>query len=600
MATVDLKEIRNVSYVSKDFDGIKSDIIEFTKQNFPNDFQDFNEASGGMAILEMLAYVGDLLAFYIDRQANETFINRAVEEKNIIGLSKTLGRQPRLATPAVTELSVSAIFNDSSSAAEAFTLNKGTRVVTSFEPSVSFMLVEDVDFSLTANRSVVTDGTVVTASISGISAVAGELRTFVYTAGAAQPFLKLTMPDKDITEVISITSSDSNEWTQTDFLAQDTIFFGEDNDTSTSGTTPKVLKMKRVPRRYIVEVEPEGDTSVTFGSGKLTLEDSEIVPNPEDFVLPATVRGSASSFSPSTINAAQFLNTRSLGLAPANISLDIQYRYGGGINTNVGSNTLTYFRDINITYKTPNFRSISADVADNIERLLTVTNDVQATGGSERETLNEIRENASAYFAAQNRAVTLQDYQITTLSMPTAFGTVFRTFARKDPSNRLGVELLLISKNDNGQLTAPGGVLKNNVETFVKRFKSFSDSIKITDGKIIDIGVDFAIVPEPNINANEALLEAFFLLRREFDLSNSNFNDTIVLPDIISKIQSIDKIRSVAELKVRNITGTEDGRTYSNVTFKIEANTKSGIIRFPENSLWQVKFLDFDLTGRTL
>ena len=95
-------------------------------------------------------------------------------------------------------------------------------------------------------------------------------------------------------------------------------------------------------------------------------------------------------------------------------------------------------------------------------------------------------------------------------------------------------------------------------------------------------------------------MEAFFLLRREFDLSNSNFNDTIVLPDIISKIQSIDKIRSVAELKVRNITGTEDGRTYSNVTFKIEANTKSGIIRFPENSLWQVKFLDFDLTGRTL
>ena len=88
MAQTALKEVRNINYLSKDFDSIKTSLIEFIQQNFPNDFQDFNEASGGMALLEMMAYVGDVLSFNIDRQVNEAYINRAVEIKNIVSLSQ--------------------------------------------------------------------------------------------------------------------------------------------------------------------------------------------------------------------------------------------------------------------------------------------------------------------------------------------------------------------------------------------------------------------------------------------------------------------------------------------------------------------------------
>jgi hypothetical protein len=600
MPQTGLKEVRNIKYLSKDFDSIKFDLIEFIKQNFPNDFQDFNEASGGMALLEMLAYVGDLMSFYIDRQANEGFMGRAVEEKNIFGLSKTLGRKPKFSIPASTNFSLSAVFNDATSAAEFFTIRKGTRVSTTFEPSVSFELIEDVDFSISANRSVTSDGTFVTASVSSISGIAGASRTFVYTVGAASPFLKITLPDEDITEITSVSSSDGNEWSEVDYLAQDTIFVGDNNDTSSSASVPYVLKMKRVPYRFTQEPEPTGVTSIRFGSGKLSLEDSEIIPNPEDFVLPATLRGSASGFCPSTINSGQFLNTRTLGVAPSNVSLDITYRYGGGLDTNVGSNTVTRYTNLLKSYKTTNFESISAEAVDLHDRTLKITNTEQASGGAERETLDEMRENASAFFSAQNRAVTLQDYQILTMSMPATFGTVFRTYARKDPSNNLGVELITIARDTDGYLVSTNGTVKNNIEKFIGRFKSFSDTVKITDGKIVNLTLDFSIVPELNVNANDALLEAFFLLRRELDISNSNFGTSIVKTDIQAKLQNLEKVRSVASLSFGTRTNTVDGRSYSNVQYDVVSNTSNGIITFPPDIIWECKYLDFDITGRTV
>ena len=57
---------RDINYLSKDFDSIKSDLLDYVKRHFPNDWRDFNDASGGMAILELMAYVGDVLSFNID------------------------------------------------------------------------------------------------------------------------------------------------------------------------------------------------------------------------------------------------------------------------------------------------------------------------------------------------------------------------------------------------------------------------------------------------------------------------------------------------------------------------------------------------------
>jgi len=590
---------RDINYLSKDFDSIKSDLMDYVKRHFPSDWRDFNDASGGMAILELIAYVGDILSFNIDRQVNEAYINRAVELKNIVSLAQNFGYKPKNQTPAVVNLAVSADMTNTTSAETLFTLKKGATVLTNYEPIVAFEILNDIDFANPANRVIQTAGGTTTVSVSGVSAVAGISKIFRYQAADAVKFLKVTLPDSNINEVISVSASDGSEYFEVDNLARDTIFIGDVNTSSSSGDAGYIMKLKRVPKRYVVERDPTGLTSIRFGPGVLMESDAEIIPNPNDFVLPPTLRGSPSGFAPAAIDSTNFLKTKSLGVAPQNTNITITYRAGGGVVTNVGANTLTRIINKDIVFATPNLSSLSATVVTNISNSLSCTNGEQASGGEQSESVASIRENAVYNMGSQLRCVTLQDYQARIMSMPAQFGSVFRSFVRKDPNNSMGAEMFIVTRNNQKQLTLPSEIIINNIETYIKNFKSFSDTIKLTSGRIINIGVDFTIVPEANANAQEALMECILVLQRLFDTTRTNFNDSIVIPDIQARLQSLRKIRSVPDLKIVNKTTAVGSRAYSGTEFNINANTNSGILQFPQNSMWELKYPNFDITGRT-
>ena len=129
---------RDINYLSKDFNSLKNDLMDYVKRQFPDTWRDFNDASGGMAILELMAYIGDVLSFNIDRQVNEAYINRAIETKNIVSLASNFGYNPRSNTPAIVNLAVSADFNATTSADELCKIKKGATVFTNFEPVVAF------------------------------------------------------------------------------------------------------------------------------------------------------------------------------------------------------------------------------------------------------------------------------------------------------------------------------------------------------------------------------------------------------------------------------------------------------------------------------
>ena len=590
---------RDINYLSKDFDSIKSDLVDYVKRYFPNDWRDFNDASGGMAILELMAYVGDVLSFNIDRQVNEAYINRAVETKNIVSLAENFGYTPRNNTPAVVNLSVSADFTTTVSGQELCKLNKGAKVFTNFEPIVPFEILADVDFSQPANRIVNSDNNgTTTVSVTGVSAVAGVTKTFSHKVDDAIKFLKLTLPDRNVNEVVSVTATDGAEYYQVDSLARDTIFIGEINgDASTSGDAAYILKIKRVPKRYTVEKEPSGLTSIRFGPGILTESDSEVIPNPNDFVLPPSLRGSPSGFSPATIDSTNFLKTKSLGVAPRNTTMVVTYRQGGGVNGNVGPGTITRFVEKEVQFVTPNFQSISGNASQTIFNSITCNNGDKASGGEESESIASVKINAINNMNSQLRCVTLQDYQVRIMSMPAQFGSVFRSFARKDPNNNLGVELFLITRNADSQLTLPNQVINNNVESYIKQFRSFSDTVKLSAGRIINIGVNFTIVPAPDANFSEALMNTILLLQRQFDTARTNFNDTIVNSEIIALIQSQKSVLSVPEFKIINRVGTVDTRSYSNTSYNIQANTAGGILSFGTKDVWEMKYPNFDIIG---
>ena len=590
---------RDVNYLSKDFDSIKSDLIDYVKRYFPNDWRDFNDASGGMAILELMAYVGDVLSFNIDRQVNEAYINRAVETKNIISLAENFGYNPRTNTPAVVNLSVSADFTTTVSGTQLCKIIKGAKVFTNFEPIVPFEILNDVDFSQPHNRIVNSDNNgTTTVSVTGVSAVAGVTKTFSHRVDDPIKFLKVSLPDRNINEVVSVTATDGSEYFQVDSLARDTIFVGEVNgDAATSGDAASILKLKRVPKRYTVEKEPNGLTCIRFGAGILTESDSEVIPNPNDFVLPPSLRGSPSGFAPSTIDSTNFLKTKSLGVAPKDTTIVVTYRQGGGVNGNVGPGTITRFVEKELQFITPNFQSISGGAAATIFSSITCNNGDQASGGEEGESINSVKINAINNMNSQLRCVTLQDYQVRVMSMPAQFGSVFRSFARKDPTNSLGVELFMITRNSDGKLTLPNQVIKNNVASYIKQFKSFSDTCRLSAGRIINIGINFTIVPSPDANFAEALMNTILLLQRQFDTARTNFNDTVIISEVIALIQAQPSVLSVPDFKIINRVGSIDGRLYSNTSYNIQANTNAGILSFGTTDVWEMKYPNFDIIG---
>ena len=593
-----LTKNRDINYLSKDFDSIKADLIDYVRRHYPNDFRDFNDASGGMAILDLIAYVGDVLSFNIDRQVNESYINRAVEPKNIVSLAQNFGYTPKNSTPAVVNLSISASLQQSISGDCLFVLKKGATVVTNFEPIVSFEVLDDVDFTQPKNRIVRTVGGTTTVTVTGVSAAAGISKTFSYKANDAVKFLKVVLPETNVNEVVSVSATDGSQYFQVDNLARDTVFTGEVNTSDSSGDAGFIMKLKRVPKRYVVEREPNGLTSIRFGPGVLNEADSEIIPNPNDFVLPPSLRGSPSGFTPPAIDSTNFLKTKTLGVAPQNTNIVIHYRAGGGINTNVGVNTLNRFIKQELAFAKPNITSASAVVTRTIFDSIACSNGEQASGGEEAESIDSIKENAVFNMGSQMRCVTLQDYQTRMMAMPAHFGSIFRSFVRKDPTNNLGVELFLITRNNVGNLTIPSEVIKNNIETYMKNFKSFSDTIKITNGRIINISVDFTIVPAAEVNEAQAMMDCILVLQRYFDTARCNFNDSIVISDVQSRLQGLASVRAVPALAILNRVGAVEGRAYSGTEFNIQANTTSGIIKLPQDAVWELKFPNFDIISR--
>ena len=593
---------KDISYMSKDFDSIKSDLIAYVKRYFPNEFQDFNDASGGMAILDLMAYVGDVLSYNIDKQVNETFINRAIETKNIVNLAQAYGYKPRKTTPAITTLSLTSVVTTSTSADQLTVIQKGSKVFTNLNPVVSFEILEDIDFSDARRRTYKEEaGGTSNITVSGVSAVAGSSKKFQYSINDPVKFLKIRLPDRNVTEIVSVSATDGSEYFQVDSLAVDTVFTGDINtDPSTTSSAEYIMRLKKVPKRFVQELDADGNTIIRFGTGVLTEDaDEDMIPNPEDFVLPPTLRGSPSGFAAAAIDSTNFLKTKTLGVAPSNTIITVDYRVaGGGVETNVGPNTLEVWADKRVTFKT-NLRTTNEALAVTTENNITVSNPEQASGGEAGETPANIRINAVNNINSQMRAVTLQDYQARTMAMPQQFGSVFRSYAVKNNSGH-GARIYTICRNSDSNLINTPGVVSNNISTYLNRFKSFSDTVEISSGSIANIGIDFSVIIDPSANAPQSLMAAIIELKKRFAINRTNFNDNISTSEVMASIQAIDGINAIESFKVVNKTAAdnEGSRTYSGFNFDINANTFSGIISFPQNVVWEMKYPNFDIVAR--
>jgi hypothetical protein len=256
-----------------------------------------------------------------------------------------------------------------------------------------------------------------------------------FTFGTAEKYNKVVLSVPNVIEVISCTDSDGNTWYEVPFLAQDTVFDEIENSGANDSelvqfndTAPYLLKLRKTPRRFTTFIRDDGRVEMRFGAGVSDNPDEEVVPNPDNVgsSLPGGVSKLDTAFDPSN-----FLKTRTYGLAPSNTTLTVRYATGGGVEDNVPPNDIRNLSEVTFDIDTEGLGLTGTTVQDTKDSVA-VNNPDPATGGRDGESLQEIKNNAAAYFQAQNRAVTKEDYMVRALSLPQRFGNIAKVYIVQD------------------------------------------------------------------------------------------------------------------------------------------------------------------------
>ena len=430
------------SYISRDFSSLKKSLIDYTKTYFPNVYQDFNETSPGMMLLELNAYVGDILNYYVDDSFKEMILPLTEDRRNIINLSKVTGYKPRPIVPSFADitftLSVDADTSDLSNirpaSSQFLTIESGVKLTSTSNPDVFFETLEPIDFAMSASNAEdftidsINTGTGLVEKFSAtrkVKAVSGETKTLTIQVGKPEQFKKIILPEENVIEIINCTDNNNNAWYEVEYLAQENVpistYYSQDPNRVSAYTDPNdsnlpvpySLSFLRTTRRFITEMQENNKTAIIFGNGirkeGQTFETTFLDIEQEGITLPRT------NFSPEPLNTRIGQFYASLGESPSNITLTIKYRVGGGLKSNLPANDLNTFTNVNFL--------LGSSTTN-----LTATNEQPSLGGKESDSIEEIRQNSISTFASQQRCVTKEDFEARVISMLPRYGSVAKVY----------------------------------------------------------------------------------------------------------------------------------------------------------------------------
>ena len=642
---------KEVNYLGRDFTDIRNNLIEFAKNYFPNQYNDFNEASPGMMFVEMASYVGDVLNYYVDNQFRETLLQFAEERKNVLAIAQSYGYKPKLATPATVELTVSVEVPAKSDGVGGFIADLDYAGVLSADSQAvagngtEFTLLDDVNFKASSSLDrmkveLLDPGTGTAPTLFRLTkkvlAKSGIRESEEFSFASAKEFDKIVLSKEKVTDIISVIDSSANKFYEVPFLAQDTIFETEQNTALNDPDlgefeldTPYLLKLIKSSRRFTTYVRDDNKIELRFGSGVSDNADEEIIPNPDNVgsSLGQGVSRLDESFDPSN-----FLKTQTFGLAPSNTTLTVTYNYGGSVEDNVASNSITSFSRTTYTISTD---GLDATKKSTSEGSLKVTNEGPASGGSSSETLTQIKENAAAYFNAQNRAVTKADYITRAYSLPQKYGNIAKAYivqdeqletdgqlqvidgqvidtrtATKQP-NPLALNMYLLGYNSDKKLVALNRAVKQNLKIYLSQYRIMTDAINIKDGYVINIGVKFNIIVKRGYNKNDVLFKSIQVVKDFFAPDKWQMNQPIVLGDLAYQISLVDGVVSLVPpevnnpnkdlILIENKNSSVNGSDYSGNIYDIRTASQEGVI-YPslDPSIFELKRPNADIEGKVV
>jgi len=613
---------KNIQYINRDFSELRASLIDYARTYFPTTYNDFSPSSPGMMFMEMAAYVGDVLSFYLDNQIQETYLQYARQTNNLYELAYMFGYKPNTTqvantlidfyqqVPAKTSGSVQIPDFD-----YALSIPQNAIVQSTSNTNITFLVEDPIDFSVSSSGdpteitvfSVVGDNPNFFLLKKTRKAISSTINTTTFSFGAPEQFTTVEINSPRIVGVLDIIDTDGNEWYEVDYLAQECIFKSikntNPNDPNLSqyqGDTPYLLQLEQVQRRFITRFIDDQSLQIQFGAGSTADTDEVIIPNPDNvgLGLPFEKTKLNTAFAPSN-----FLFTKTYGIAPSQTTLTVRYLTGGGVESNIPANDLNTLIGTNVQFLNSN---LNATTANTIFNSLAVTNPEAADGGGDGDTIEELRQNTSANFATQLRNVTQDDYLVRALSMPAKYGVISKAFIEPTKAINLSagesnsiLDLYVLTFNVNNQLNTASPALKQNLTTYLSQYRMVNDAVSIKDAFIINIGVNFDIITLPEFNSNQVLFDCITALKDYFAISRWQINQPIILRDLYVLLDRVEGVQTIKEIEISNFSGINLG--YSPYSYDIKAATISNVI-YPslDPSIFEIKFPDTDIQGRVV
>ena len=600
---------KGISYAQRDFASLRDDLVKLTQQYYPDLISNFNDASIYSVLLDLNAAVADNLHFHIDRVWQETMLDFAQQRQSLFHIAKTYGiKLPGLRpSVALCDFSINVPVNgDKDDERYEGILKAGSQVSGGGQV---FEIVEDVDFSSPfnsrgeSNRLKIpnfnTNKKLVSYTITKREAVInGITRIYrkVITDVDQKPFLKISLPEKNVLGAMSVIHKDGtsfggnptsdefisspNKWYEVKSLIEDKVFI-ENSTAASDSENFKAGDYVKVTNKFCTEYLPEGYFVLTFGSGNVDPMDNL------DNYMSGTMN----------VNLATFLNNTSLGAIPKpNTTLFIKYRIGGGKDTNIGISVITTMDTYDYMVNGPN-----VSINNQVNQSMRVTNVTPAIGGADAPTIEEIRNMIAYNFAAQNRAVTLNDYKSMIETMPSTFGAPAKVNVMEEDNK---VRIKMLSYDENGNLIdTVSNTLKNNVLNYLSNYRMLNDYLDIQSGEVIDMGLEIDLVVNKNENSTDIIKSVIEQTTAFFDPAKRKMGDPLLVGDLKREIGNVAGVVNVVDIRVFNKTGgsyssSQVSQSYvSNVTKEIRQSDST--IYMKSNQIFQIRFPNVDIKIRT-
>ena len=591
-----------IKYTSRDFDSIKSDLVQHVKRYYPDTFQDFNEASFGSLMLDTVAYVGDIMSFYLDYHANESFLTTAIEYNNLIKIGRQLGFKFS-GIPSSVGLSSFYIVvpaNDVGLGPNVDylpILKRGSQIAS--KNGTGFTIDEDIRFDHPLNE-------VVAAKVNSDTGVptsyavktygkisSGNIITDTVKIGQFEKFKRIKLNNSGVTEVVSVFDSNGNEYYEVEYLSQNVIYKDITNsDSATKDDVPAILRPFVVARRFVTE-NIGGRTYLQFGYGSETELNAPPVVDPIDIAM--SVHGRTHS-TDEAFDPSKLLETDKFGVTPANTTLNITYRTNTSRSTNVAVGGVNRIVSPIFSYNKP--LSISTSRANEVNASLEVYNTEPIVGGVTVPSATELKRRILDTFATQNRAVTTNDFKSMVYMMPSKYGALKRASVIRDPDSfKRNLNLYVLAENNTKKLVKANSLLKENLKMWINRFKMIHDTIDILDAKIINLGIRFKIMAGAKTNKFDILAKAKSELEKRF-AEPLNIGEPFYLTDIYTILNRISGVADTIKVELF----LQSGGNYSTTIFNFDdaMSVDGRYLACPLNVAFEIKYPNADIEGTVI